>query len=186
MMDNGFEKILEVLQNINPENEDSDYAKNVRLHARIGIVYVGDEDLISYCPFYRAENPNDTKSLFTNDRSHYGHTKKCEKCLNFKKCIEKIESTFFDNLCTFCCEKNIKMDSICSKSFTKLISQINPFLKSVPRQKLRMHIFKLFERLKSDLSQSECGEFCSLLIDGSKRFKFNFYGFIVFSKNRLK
>lgn len=109
----------------------------------------------------------------------------CPICQDFRANIEKNDYEFLYCLSEFCSVKNIKLSAFCSETFTKMIPIINPFLISVCRQKLKQHIFKVFGNLRCRLNKEKCGEFCSLLINGSKRYKFNLYGFIVHSKNRL-
>lgn len=181
----GSEKILRVLINLQYIDEDSIYARFARQFARLGIIYTGDSNPVAFCPFCVTENPNNLRLYFTNMNSHYGHAKSCPKCQIFQKYIEQLDNDFLNMLTKYCCEKNISMEAICSKSFSELLHKINPFLKSVPRKKLREHIYTLFENLRTDLNKDNCGEFCSLLIDGAQRFNFNFYGFIIHSPKRL-
>lgn len=185
MLYSGSEKILRALINLQSVDEDSIYARHVRQFARLGIVYTGDSQVVSYCPFCVNDNPKNTRFYFTNMGSHYNHAKTCLKCQIFQKEINNLNDDFLNLLTKYCCEKNISIDAICSKSFSKLLHKINPFLKSVPRKKLREHIYTLFEKLKCDLNRENCGEFASLLIDGAKRFNYNFYGFIEHSPKRL-
>lgn len=66
MLYSGSEKILRALINLQSVDEDSIYARHVRQFARLGIVYTGDSQVVSYCPFCVNDNPKNTRFYFTN------------------------------------------------------------------------------------------------------------------------
>ena len=104
MLCKGYEKLYEFLLNLNTDIEDTNTEK-IRKFARLGIVYVGNPNLISYCPLCVAINPNNSKGYFTKDRSHYSHSDKCLMCQQFRQYIKNIEDEFLNKLTEFCCEK---------------------------------------------------------------------------------
>lgn len=62
MLCKGYEKLYEILLNLNTDIEDTNTEK-IRKFARLGIVYVGNPNLIAYCPFCVAINPNNSKDI---------------------------------------------------------------------------------------------------------------------------
>lgn len=139
----------------------------------------------TFCPFCISEDPINLRYYFANMCSHSDHVKICAKCQIFQEFINKLDNDFLNMLTKYCCEKNINLDAICSKSFSELFHKINPLLKSVPRKKMRERIYTLLENLRIDINKENCGEFYSLLIGGAQHFKFNFYCFIIHSPKRL-
>ena len=61
----------------------------------------------------------------------------------------------------------------------------NPFYTMIKRKDLRKKICDLALTYLIDINEKCNEKFCSVLIDGAKRNKKNFYGFVIFTKERL-
>lgn len=179
---NGAEILIKTLLSLNINNNNTTFNKNIRKFARLGIIYVGNNKISSYCPFCYTKNK---RCFFTNDNSHYSHSNTCADCLEFKKYLEIFNNNILKLITDFLVTYQVSLNAIYSFKFSKILQYSNPLINIIKKSDLRKQIYLLFENFKSYINKENVGEFCSILVDGASRNLKNFYAFILFTKSRL-
>ena len=86
MLPFGSHILFNILQNLNPKEDSTDFNKNVRKCARYGIVYFLHDNYESYCPFCFLKG----KWCHLKERCFYSHYQICDDCKMFKSIIDKV------------------------------------------------------------------------------------------------
>lgn len=179
---NGSEIIIKTLLSLDAKEDQKDFNQKIKSYARLGIIYVGDDVIKSYCPFCKVNRKN---CIFTNENSHYYHSNNCQSCKIFKKYLENFNIQVLTMVSDFLASFQVSMNAICSNKFSKILQYSNPLIKCIKKNDIRKQIFLLFDKYKEEINPTNIGEFCSILIDGASRNLKNFYAFILFTKSRL-
>ena len=179
---NGSEIIIKTLLSLDAKEDQKDFNQKIKSYARLGIIYVGDDVIKSYCPFCKVNRKN---CIFTNENSHYYHSNNCQSCKIFKKYLENFNIQVLTMVSDFLASFQVSMNAICSNKFSKILQYSNPLIKCIKKNDIRKQIFLLFDKYKEEINPTNIGKFCSILIDGASRNLKNFYAFILFTKSRL-
>ena len=181
MLPFGSHILFNILQNLNPKEDSTDFNKNVRKCARYGIVYFLHDNYESYCPFCFLKG----KWCHLKERCFYSHYQICDDCKMFKSIIDNMNNNILILTAQFCSISNIFINSLCSKSFNAILQYSNPFFRCIKRNDIRNKIFELFDTIKYNIKNECSEEFCNILLDGATRNNKNFYCFIIHTKKRL-
>ena len=177
----GSTHILNVLRQLDVKLNWTPYNKKVRQYARLGIVYHIFDKYESYCPFCWINN----KKFLLKTNCCYPHAKKCNYCREFRNMLDSFNDQILTMFAEFCSRKDTYISTICSKELNQIIQFTNPFYQCIKRSKLIEKIHQIFELIRQDMKNNFPDEFCSILIDGSKRNDKTFYAVIIHSKSCL-
>ena len=136
---NGAEILIKTLLSLNINNNNTTFNKNIRKFARLGIIYVGNNKISSYCPFCYTKNK---RCFFTNDNSHYSYSNTCADCLEFKKYLEIFNNNILKLITDFLVTYQVSLNAIYSFKFSKILQYSNPLINII--EKIRFTKSDLF------------------------------------------
>lgn len=82
---NGSELIIKTLLSLDQNDTNKEFNRKIKSYAKLGIIYVGGDEIKSYYPFCKVIGKN---CIFKNENSHYYYSNNCKSCKLFRKYFE--------------------------------------------------------------------------------------------------